>query len=130
MKKEKLLEYYGEKLRLLKRSMSHIITCPQGVPIKFKYFTWKHVNGKYEKGTQYIAAVIKTYNSESFRVELIAKEDAKGYFGSPKSKNPNMTVLKFQYIEDWELIDKDDLPLLVGYEQTYPLLEKLFNKGS
>ena len=128
MKKEKVIEYQNEKLRVLKRSISHLITCPKGVPLKFKYLSWKPVAGKYIKATQDVAAVILAYNSESFRIELIAIE-TDDYIHTTISNNQTTTALKFQYIEDWELIDKDDYPLFVGYKRTFPLLEKLLKRN-
>lgn len=127
MKREKTLENLRTEKAIVENSIRVAKSIPLDKPLIIHCYgyTWDTTHKTTIHRTR-CAVIGITFNKSSIRCKMIAVE--KDVYPFAFDHNKDIQALKFRDIIKWELLDREDLPLLVGYKFTYDELGNLLKK--
>ena len=90
---------------------------PINTPVDLTITTWtENADGRWKRIEVSCICIITNFTTKSLVCEMIALEDG---------LESRQQHIKCSAIKGWKPFKKENLPLLVGYKHTYPLLDKL-----
>ena len=124
MKREKALERQIKVKADLDKITDLIQNLPDNQYIHFDYKVWFYTTGIYEPVS--VIGILKEFLQESVTIKIMAVSKKCYPFDRPFVADKGLVSLKFKKIVGWKTLDKKDLPLILGYELKFPLLERIF----
>jgi len=123
MTREKILEKCDIKIKNFYKTRSIIATLPLNEPIVLTVSLYGYTGTPqvWEKFDTYCACIPINFGTNTVRFKLIAVEKK----GRISDSGPDMSLLRLSSIIDWRKLNPDELPLLIGWEETSSVLEQL-----
>lgn len=138
--REKVIKNYENKIRILKRSMDLIKDLPLDEPVQITLITHRVVAGTWKEFSEKALVIMRGFNAESFKAQLLAFPDAhpfpnrrwgKSEKGPLYPGNEEKTfAIRIQAIEAWEPVKKDEFACFVSADLHTSVYKRVIDGGA